>query len=57
MLYDTVKTEYPCEKLKDSHGYFYFFINFAAIFKIYIQYGYHKDCRGGKLLNGERKAG
>ena len=23
MLYDTVKTEYPCEKLNDSHGYFY----------------------------------
>lgn len=36
---------------------FIFFINFADIFKIYIQYGYHKDCRGGKLLNGERKAG
>ena len=36
---------------------FIFFINFAAIFNIYIQYGYHKDCRGGKLLNGERKAG
>lgn len=34
---------------------FIFFINFAAIFKIYIQYGYHKDCRGGNSSMGKEK--
>lgn len=36
---------------------FIFLFTLQPYSKIYIQYGYHKDNRGGKFLNGKRKAG